>query len=93
MKEKEYIIQQIRTGAYDKKYCMDNLGMSKKAWKRYRKHAILHAFPKGISQLRRIDIDEALLVAQEIKRREEEEDSVRVTPHGGGKDTTLVKLL
>ena len=31
MKEKEYIIQQIRTGAYDKKYCMDNLGMSEKA--------------------------------------------------------------
>ena len=37
--------------------------------KRYRKHAILHAFPKGISQLRRIDKYEALLVAQEIKRR------------------------
>ena len=33
------------------------------------------------------------MVAQEIKRREEEEDSVRVTPHEGGKDTTLVEVL
>ena len=43
MKEKEYIIQQLDRGVW-KKYCMDNLGMSEKAWKRYRKHAILHAF-------------------------------------------------
>ena len=42
MKENEYIIQQIRTGAYDKKHCIDKLSMSEKAWKRYRKHAILH---------------------------------------------------
>ena len=27
IKEKEYIIQQIRAGAYDKKYCKDKLGM------------------------------------------------------------------
>ena len=33
------------------------------------------------------------MVAQEIKRREEEEDSVLVTPHEGGKDTTLVEVL
>ena len=31
MKEKEYIIQQIKTEAYDRKHCIDKLGMSEKA--------------------------------------------------------------
>ena len=31
MKEKEYIIQQIRAGAYDGKHCIDKLGMIEKA--------------------------------------------------------------
>ena len=31
IKEKEYIIQQIKTEAYDRKHCIDKLGMSEKA--------------------------------------------------------------
>ena len=93
MDEKAFIIQQIRSKAYDKKYCMEKLGFSRITWQKYRNHALHNTLPKKIGQPPRITQENAELVAQALRDNVENDKATLVTPHEGGGDITLRDML
>merc|ERR1711871_1057033 len=93
MNEKVYIIQQIRRKAYIRKHCMEVLGFSSKAWKKYCKHAENGKLPQAIGHPPRITPGNGALAAKSMRENQENDKSALVTPHEGGVDVTLADLL
>ena len=93
MDEKAFIIQQIRSKAYDKKYCMEKLGFGINTWKKYRKHALHNTLPKKIGHPPRITQENAALVAQALRDNVENDKATLVNPREGGGDITLRDML
>ena len=91
--EKAWIIARIRVRKDAKQWCLGDLGMSEKAWKKYRLHAINKTTPQCVGRAPRISKKEGMEVANTIRESERKENSLLRKPHEGGGDPTLADLL